>query len=928
MSEQDAFADFCALAGRDAEDPALMAWFAAALSVPRAELEFLARAFTWRRHVEPIARLVRATWPEELRQRGLVSHQSTACLQHLLELHRVRKGHVDEVAQARDYMRDVVWREHALSTLESATADEFASQMFASTDVLIAVLEALRDPIEGAYLEDISELFPELHALARAEGITAAFEHEASVSEPLPLLEHLVDRTLARKLRGLEVASIAIFQHDDALSLQAFEADRTTLSRIVEHDLASVLRVVLAFLDFSKGGTDSARHQWSKRGADLSVHNEASAQILEATGRLRNVEILRDQPILERFTLEMIRHHGLIGQTIRGETPLLAFESLIEYLRHERDALAEVFGVSPGEAIDLCLDLYHLVNALDTAGVREGLYTDRLRFEMSAVENLLGRLARQNTDTAAREALTSFERDETSAESERDLRRIREQWLFDKLSRLRTQRRRDGEPAEKLVRALKTLDSGTLESIVTGLDRVTLWYCESATSSFSIIGQLKLIALCINSAAKAGIEVDDSFHITFAPLVEAFAGLDDNARPYRQRLFEALLSEININDVFTEDLTLSDVCNALGSFSLQIGHSPAIAIEIRESEEARALFTLLPAYERKSSAEFHKVLKSICDLYDLRKDEYDRVSNEALYLATMNSARDDKARMLEWIRPGKIVEIGPGGGIVLDLISEAFPDSSVIGIDASAEVVSALRQRRSDEHAGWDIVEGDAFELSSHVEAGTVSTVVLCSVLHEIYSYRQVEVSEEVRRFRLESVRDLLRECYAVLEPGGRIVIRDGVMPPDEPRIVEFLDPEGPEFFELFRDEFPGRPIRGEWLDATRLMLNAPDAMEFLYCYTWGPQSFPYEVREQYGVLPYDEYAESILSWLRGDPEPHMVEIPADLKGYLQDGYCQGLADKVHLMDANGKPVQLPDSNALWVVEKGHRKGKDGDSNA
>ena len=38
--------------------------------------------------------------------------------------------------------------------------------------------------------------------------------------------------------------------------------------------------------------------------------------------------------------------------------------------------------------------------------------------------------------------------------------------------------------------------------------------------------------------------------------------------------------------------------------------------------------------------------------------------------------------------------------------------------------------------------------------------------------------------------------------------------------------------------------------------------MEFIYTYVWDPESFPYEVREQYGVLPYEEYRDRILEWL------------------------------------------------------------------
>src|SRR4030095_15408230 len=94
----------------------------------------------------------------------------------------------------------------------------------------------------------------------------------------------------------------------------------------------------------------------------------------------------------------------------------------------------------------------------------------------------------------------------------------------------------------------------------------------------------------------------------------------------------------------------------------------AVVIDYVDTAESGALITLLGLYETRSQVAYHTMLKALCDLYGLRKDDFDRVANEANYLATMNAARSDKARMLDFVRPGKIIEIGPGGGVVLDLI--------------------------------------------------------------------------------------------------------------------------------------------------------------------------------------------------------------------------------------------------------------------
>ena len=117
-------------------------------------------------------------------------------------------------------------------------------------------------------------------------------------------------------------------------------------------------------------------------------------------------------------------------------------------------------------------------------------------------------------------------------------------------------------------------------------------------------------------------------------------------------------------------------------------------------------------------------------------------------------------------------------------------------------------------------MEGDAFELASLVGKGKADTVIFCSLLHEIYSY----VEHDGHKFQLEPVRDLLIAAFEALAPGGRIIIRDGVKPPAGTRLIEFIDPDGPEFLRRFQEEFAGRDIAVDWVDERTARMPAPDA--------------------------------------------------------------------------------------------------------
>ena len=87
------------------------------------------------------------------------------------------------------------------------------------------------------------------------------------------------------------------------------------------------------------------------------------------------------------------------------------------------------------------------------------------------------------------------------------------------------------------------------------------------------------------------------------------------------------------------------------------------------------------------------------------------------------------------------------------------------------------------------------------------------------------------------------------------------------------------------------------------------DAMEFLYTYTWGENSYSLEVKEQFGYLTPTEYIKLIEDNLSG----YKVIFS---KAFLQDGYEENLLNKISIYDENMNVVKLPNSTFILVIEK------------
>jgi SAM-dependent methyltransferase len=752
--------------------------------------------------------------------------------------------------------------------------------MLADTRTASTMLEGLR--AGGEQATSVTAAFPEAAALAAP--MPTQVEHDAGSDRPL--LDHVASRLLGRKLLGLEERDVARFQ-DRGLTEARFAQLADLAERVLAAGLGPALRAAIFHLDIAKTANAQLRAAWAAQGLSLEVHNEAAAAIVRTYQRARTWGI---GEACGELALAWIEAHGLAGQHVRGEGPLRMFAPLVTALRELSPQLASELGVTREQAVTLALDALHVLDACDTAAVREGLLDDDLIDRLAGVRAQLGAVCTAPAWDDPDHALAALAPGLDRAA------------LATRLRALRAGRQHAGEPAAAVDAAVAAVGDNELAALAPALAACQLWYCESATSGLSPTAQLGVLAAAVGAARAHGVDVTRPWHAQLRPLVARLHG-DSSAVRYRLRLVEAALAATPLRTLLTGNASLGP----LGALSARLAHPTdpdAIVIDYVDTEESAALVTLLGVYETRSQVAYHSMLKALCDLYGLRKDDFDRVANEANYLATMNAARTDKERMLDFVKPGTVVEIGPGGGVVLDLLEARFPTSDVIGVDLSREVIAALEGRARAGGNRWKVVLGAAEDLPQLVP--TTDTVVFCSILHEVYSYAEP-------RFSLDNVRKVVRAAFDTLRPGGRIVIRDGVMPPTGTRRIRMLAPDVRPTLELYCAQFEGRPIRYTDLGADRVELTAADTMEFLYTYTWGPASFPYEVRELYGILPYDDYVAQLVAWCGGDSVARIV--PNPLGSYLQPGYRDNLAGKIELTDEHDRPVALPDSNCLIVLE-------------
>jgi SAM-dependent methyltransferase len=266
-----------------------------------------------------------------------------------------------------------------------------------------------------------------------------------------------------------------------------------------------------------------------------------------------------------------------------------------------------------------------------------------------------------------------------------------------------------------------------------------------------------------------------------------------------------------------------------------------------------------------------------------------------VYAAGMEASAADKAKLLRYVRPGVIADLGCGTGTVLELLRRRSPDSEVIGVDCSPEMIERCRKR----FPGLELRKGDIADRL--FEDGSIDTIVLCSIMHEVFSYKGYDYS---------AVRRTLAHCAAALKPGGRLILRDGVKPARQDAVyLTFLRPAARDKFLRFSKEFGSSEIVWRMKDG-RVQVARRDAMEFLTKYIYDV-NWRFEVKEQFGVFTLDDWGEEFRK--------------AGLRVVHRESYLIEWLRKTHwekdvLMEVKTprgyEPTDYPDSTMVIVGEK------------
>ena len=423
--------------------------------------------------------------------------------------------------------------------------------------------------------------------------------------------------------------------------------------------------------------------------------------------------------------------------------------------------------------------------------------------------------------------------------------------------------------------------------------RFELWYFESALSDFNM-GQIRtILSNTLDEIDRSGKDVA---HLNFKPLSDSlyydYEG-KKHVNIYKKRIIEKYILDASIQNV---------------NIDVKIENGSAF-VDFKFSPVCEKLIDFCVEAERSGLLTFEKSIIVLYDMFGFRRDAFDRLNNEDKYLKTMNDVTSStKDSIIDYVVGESVVDVGSGGGILLDKLEKTYPDKKVIGTDISANVIETLNQKKNRDGHKWEVKVHNFVDDTMDPRVGSI---IFSSILHEIYSYTETDNG----RFEIDSVKKALRNAYESLSEGGRIIIRDGVKTTGSyPLSIRFKNASGLDFFRNYVHDFKGlKDIPEEKkvssIDEKTLTVTGDVNFirEFLYTYTWGSESYAHEVQEQFGYFTLGEYKEFFR------------ELGAKIifaEELLEPGYPDNLGKFLDLLDENGNVAEYPDSNCIIIVEK------------
>lgn len=263
------------------------------------------------------------------------------------------------------------------------------------------------------------------------------------------------------------------------------------------------------------------------------------------------------------------------------------------------------------------------------------------------------------------------------------------------------------------------------------------------------------------------------------------------------------------------------------------------------------------------------------------------------------SLRQKLDELVRWVKPGNIVDKGCGTGKLMVELSRLFPESKLVGVDLSREF---LRLCDENTYATDDValVFGNVIDVC--VPAGSASTVIFSSVMHEVHSYNEYRVTEIDRA---------LVNAHTELAPAGHVLVRDGVSPEPATWRLELLDQQTRDTFVRFAKEFRhGKGVEFKRLSESVVELSSHDANEFI-CKKDYLKNWHIEVNEEFGPLTLSQWKTALTA--AGFEPMHLEETR---NAWIVKNRYEGT---VKVTDTAGVVVPWPATNCVVVGRKPKR---------
>lgn len=265
----------------------------------------------------------------------------------------------------------------------------------------------------------------------------------------------------------------------------------------------------------------------------------------------------------------------------------------------------------------------------------------------------------------------------------------------------------------------------------------------------------------------------------------------------------------------------------------------------------------------------------------------------------MAAAVEEKTQLTDWLRGGRILDIGAGGGELAARIA-VLPDvDEVIALDDADDAVAHLK-----EIDGITVRSGTADQLAE-LGLHDLDGIVMSSVLHEIASYNP----RGPQNGRDAALANLLT-IGGALAPGGVLIIRDFVTPADADRTLTLITPgqAGDTLLGAYLERVPVPELAALTASGAHTFTGSARAVtEALLTVNWGTESLPREAREQYCQFELDELPQEVLAM---GLQMSLVHREA----WVQLGYRQHLTGWT-VLEEDGTPW-FPETKAIWVFEK------------